>query len=368
MLGQRCPLITTQIQFFDQDELRLITHVVNITDVFSAEFRQGAHSREFEEIRPFILSTTLEKTSECGDEENQARMLIDNQRALLEKAGIDDFALQEVVELGDIIEPLGPHDIRMPHNDFSAWISEVFLHSRGLDLGTFNANLVSTAFAEQSSKWGEMTKIYMRRVIITLHRFIATVLRSICRDENTRTQVWSAIHDSLVERYKLAIDQAILLVEVERHKKPYTLNRQFSDALLEARGSRVTELLRPKARNDNKGYGKPQWMVNLDDIHNAAEGKSNIEQLQDEIHDILHAYYSVARDRFIDNVFQLAVDYSLLHGPSSPLKVFTQDWVINLESEQLEQIVGESKFAKKHRSKLTKKIGDLSSAMRILKM
>jgi hypothetical protein len=157
------------------------------------------------------------------------------------------------------------------------------------------------------------------------------------------------------------------LIEVERRKKPYTLNRQFTEALSKARGYRVTELLRPKARKDTRQYGELQYMVNLDDIAEAAEGKSNVEHLQEEIHDILHAYYSLALDRFIDNVFQLAVDYYLLHGPSSPLKVFTQDWVINLESEQLERIVGETKSAKKRRSKLAKKIEDLSNALKILK-
>lgn len=129
----------------------------------------------------------------------------------------------------------------------------------------------------------------------------------------------------------------------------------------------MTELLRPRARKDHTQYGELQYMVNLDDIATAAEGKRNVEQLQEEIHDILHAYYSLAADRFIDNVFELVVDYGLLHGPSSPLKVFTQDWVINLEPKLLEQIVGEPKSAKKRRSRLVKKIGELSHALQILK-
>jgi hypothetical protein len=352
---------------FDQDELRLITHVVNITDVFSAYFQQGAHSRHFENLDLSISSVVSEMAADCDCEETPVGLMIDNLRALLEKARVDDVAPGELAELGDIIVPLPPHRTPMPRDDFSAWINDVYLQSRGLDLGTFNANLVSTAFAEQSRKWGDMTKIYMSRVIITLHRFIAAALRSICPEEQTRGQLWSAILESLVERYKMAMAQASLLIEVEQRKKPYTLNRQFTEALSKARGYRVTELLRPKARKDTRQYGELQYMFNLDDIVKAAEGKSNVEQLQEEIHDILHAYYSLALDRFIDNVFQLAVDYYLLHGPSSPLKVFTQDWVINLESEQLERIVGETKSAKKRRSKLAKKIEDLSNALKILK-
>jgi len=352
---------------FDKDELRLITHVVNITDVFSADFQQGAHSRDFENLDRSISPVASDMATDYDCEETPVGFMIDDLRALLEEARVDEIAPGELVELGDIIVPLTPHKTSMPRDDFSAWINDVYLQSRGLDLGTFNAHLVSTAFAEQSRKWGDMTKIYMSRVIITLHRFIAAALRSICPEEQTRGHLWSAILESLLERYKMAMAQANLLIEVEQRKKPYTLNRQFTEALSKARGYRLTQLLRPKARKDTRQYGELQYMVNLDDIAKAAEGKSNVEQLQEEIHDILHAYYSLALDRFIDNVFQLAVDYCLLHGPSSPLKVFTQDWVINLESEQLEQIVGETKSAKKRRQKLTKKIEDLSNALKILK-
>ena len=44
---------------FDQDELRLITHVVNITDVFSADFQQGAHSRHFENLDLSVSSVAV---------------------------------------------------------------------------------------------------------------------------------------------------------------------------------------------------------------------------------------------------------------------------------------------------------------------
>ncbi|KAI0129735.1 P-loop containing nucleoside triphosphate hydrolase protein [Xylariales sp. AK1849] len=351
---------------FDQDELRLITHVMNISDVFSADFQQGAHSRHFENIGLSAPSVSLDVPSDYEDEEEPVELMIDNLRALLIRAKVDKITPSELDELGDIV--VLPVDIPMPRDDVTAWISDVYLRSRGLDLGTFNANLIAVAFAEQSRKWGGMTKIYMSRVIITIHRFIAAALRSVCPEEQARNQLWSAIVESLVERYKEAMDQASLLTEVEQRKQPYTLNRQFTEVLSKARGYRITELLRPKARKDTRGYGEIQHMVNLDDIAKAAEGKSNVEQLEEEIHDILRAYYNLALDRFIDNVFQLAVDYCLLHGPSSPLRVFTQDWVINLEPEELERIVGETKSAKKRRSRLSKKVDDLSNALKILRI
>lgn len=63
--------------------------------------------------------------------------------------------------------------------------------------------------------------------------------------------------------------------------------------------------------------------------------------------------------------------YWLLHCPSSALKslqkVCTQDLVINLAADQLNQIKGEDKAAKKRNLKLAKKIEDLSKALKILK-
>lgn len=351
---------------FAQNELRLITHVVNITDVFSADFQECAHSRHFENIGLPEPSVQSEVPSDTECEEEPVELMMDGLRALLQRAKVDDVTPGERAELGDIV--VLPEKTLLPRGDVTEWIGDIYLRSRGLDLGTFNANFVSVAFAEQSRKWGRMTKVYMSRVIVTLHRFIAAALRSVCLDEQARNQLWSAILESLVERYQMAMDQASVLIEVEQRKQPYTLNRQFTEALSKARGHRITELLRPKARKDTKQYGGLQYMVNLGDIANAAEGKGNVEHLQEEIHDILRAYYSLALDRFIDNVFQLAVDHHLLHGPSSPLKVFTQDWVINLEPDQLERIVGETKSARKRRSKLAKKIDDLSNALKILRI
>ena len=353
---------------FDREELRLITHVVNITDVFSADFQLGAHSRHFEKITPFESSVASDADGDYDLEEPlRVESMVDNLRVLLEKARVDDVTLGERAELGDIIVHLPPQKIAMEHEDFSVWINNVYLNSRGLDLGTFNANFVATAFAEQTRKWGDMTKIYMSRVIIILHRFIAAALGSICSEEHTRSHLWSAILESLLKRYEAAMAQASLLIEVEQRKKPYTLNKQFAEALSRTRGYRVSELLRPKARKDIRQYGETQYMVNLHDIAKVAAGKNNVEQLQEEIHDILQAYYSLALDRYVDNIFQLAVDYHLLHGPSSPLKVLTQEWVINLEAEELELIVGETKSSKKRRTKLAKKITDLTDALKILK-
>ncbi|ETS84349.1 hypothetical protein PFICI_02374 [Pestalotiopsis fici W106-1] len=348
---------------FDEDELRLITRIANITEVFSADFQKKAHSRPFALVGVSEPSTPSNDFSNSDSEDDEA--MVQKVRLLLQRASLDDLRDEEPHELGDImipppLQPIAPQDI-------TEWIEDVYLRSRGLDLGTFNPNFVSVAFAEQSRKWGQMTWTYMRRCIIALHRFIGTALRSVWPDPQGRGKLWAAIVGSLVERYKAAIEQADLLIEVERRKKPYTLNPQFAKALSKARGNRIAELLKPTARKDQAQYGEVQYMVNLDDIPKVAQEKRNMEQLQEKIHDILQAYYQLALDRFIDNIFQLAVGFHLLHGPSNPLNVFNQDWVINLSPEELERIVGETKSAKSYRTRLTRKIGDFNKAIDIIR-
>lgn len=107
-------------------------------------------------------------------------------------------------------------------------------------------------------------------------------------------------------------------------------------------------------------------MVNLAEIVKSTEYKSSAEHLQEEIHDTLRVYYQLPLDRFVDNVFQLSIDYYLLHGPHSPLRTFTQEWVVKLESEGLGEMAGEARSTKKSRSKLMKKIHELG-AVNILK-
>ncbi|KAF7535638.1 hypothetical protein G7054_g5245 [Neopestalotiopsis clavispora] len=350
---------------FSQDALRLITRIANITEIFNADFRKKAQSRHFSilgEAGPTLPSegAVVEclRSAELSAMKRKLRLLLKN-------TGVDKYTPDELEELGDILEKHVP--VVGPTEMITEWINEVYLQSRGLDLGTFNPNFVAMAFAEQSQKWGMMTRIYMRRCIITVHRFIAATLRSVWPNNHGRGKLWATIVEDLVKKYKAAMDQAQLLVEVEQRMKPYTLNAQFAKALSKARGERIAKLLEPTARKDTTQYGEVQSMVNLADISKITQEKRNAQQLQEEIHDIVYAYYYIALDRFIDNVFQLAVDHHLLHGPSSPLNVFNQDWVINLSPEELERIVGEAKSAKSYRSKLTKKIIDFNKAIEILK-
>jgi hypothetical protein len=254
------------------------------------------------------------------------------------------------------------------------WLGELYLQSRGIELGTFGGAILSRAFKEQSSKWEKITGAYVSNVILAIHRFMIATLKILCTDIRVQQEIWSSILEEVLDRYRAAMYQARFLVSTEREKRPYTLNHYFNEELQVSRGNRMAALLEGKARREVQAgaSGKgvvitDNLIVDLESVRHATTSKSNAEHVKEELHDILRSYYKVARKRFVDNVYHQAVDHCLLTGPASPLDVFNQEWAIRLEAEQLETIAGESPITRERRSILEKKINDLEVAMRILK-
>ena len=351
--------------FEEKEELKLITYVVNLTEMFNYDFERKAHVHSFE---------TFRSTPPNSDEDAESEEYDSSADEHAEKTGkfVEDIDLEEFAVLENIVSK--DCQIDDPKSGIIEWTEGLYLRSRGLDLGTFGGTILSSAFKEQSSKWAHMTKAYVSHVIVVIHRFIVTTLDMLCTDIQVREEIWSSVLGEVLKRYKAAIDQAMFLVSMEREKRPYTVNHYFNENLQVAHGNRMVKMLHGKARNElkcngynNSVYSSDNLIVDLDSVKNTTRNKSNAEYVKEEIHDILSSYYKVARKRFVDNVYQQAVDHHLLTGPMSPLTVFSQEWVIMLEAEQLEAMAGESPITKERRAVLTRKIQDLEAAMQILR-
>lgn len=70
-------------------------------------------------------------------------------------------------------------------------------------------------------------------------------------------------------------------------------------------------------------------VVRLDDII-LNHPMSNIDHAIQDLHDILHAYYKVARKRFVDSLRMQAADHFLTTGPQTPLKLFSPAFVAGM--------------------------------------
>lgn len=365
--------------FEEKDELRLITHILNLTEVFSDDFEKKAHLRCFE--RPESLlpgNDSGEDDSEKDDSEES-----NSEADVSDHEEKDTWGKERWNKLGGNINPQELTVLENtiskdfwfddPKENIMVWIEGLYLRSRSIDLGTLGGSILSSAFKEQSSKWSGMTKAYVSKVIMTIHRFLIIALKTLCTDTRIREEIWSSILDDVLNRYKAGMEQAMFLVSVERDTRPYTLNHYFNENLQIARGNRMAKMLKSKAKKEvllnftNKTTISDNLIVDLDSVKNATTTKSNVEHAKEEIHDILSSYYKVARKRFVDNVYHQAIDHYLLTGPLSPLAVFSQEWVIELKAEQLETIVSESLTTKERRATLTTTINDLEMAMRILR-
>ena len=290
------------------EKLRLITQVVDITEVFCKEFHKRPHSKNFEaprHIPQFADDDWDSEDKSNGAEEKEGSASHSHIQLIQEPVDIsnaDRGTEQELIELGDIIT--SPSNVSIPGDNIAAWIKTVYLRSGGLDLGTFNANLVSAAFAEQSRKRKAITGNYMNRVILTVHRFIKVILSKICRDQAIYQKLWRQILEGLFPGYRRVLEQVEVLIHVEEQKQPYTLNKRFNESLAEMKGERLMISLYGTARKDTKQYSEIQYMVNLRDIPGVTKAQGNTEYLQQEVHDILRDYHILAQNRYIDNIFK----------------------------------------------------------------
>ncbi|KAL7955064.1 hypothetical protein V8C34DRAFT_327504 [Trichoderma compactum] len=173
--------------------------------------------------------------------------------------------------------------------------------------------------------------------------------------------------EGLVERYNKAMDQARLLVQVEQRKQPYTLNKQFAQALSKARGYRVSELLLPKARKHTKQFGGTRYMIHCTALLRLSKSKAMRSSRKKKfmISFMLDTAWRLTGSSTMS--FSLLLTMACWRGPCIPLKVFTKDWVINLEAGRLEQIVGETRNATRRRQGYAKKIVGLTNALKILR-
>jgi hypothetical protein len=340
--------------FESHEELRLITYIVNRTEVFSHDFEKSGHSYSFDDPSRTIWD---EKGT---DEEDSSPSNTDEARVFTAGIDADEFPI-----LDSLVGYALPEE---PKTGIMDWAEKLYIKSRGPDLGTFGGDVLASALKEQTRKWPDMTQGYLGEVIVVVHRFIVILLDVICADPHVRREIWAEIQEELVNRYKGAMNQALFLVSVEREKRPYTLNHYFNENLQIARNTRKFHDLEGKARRESTNHANQNGNLVVDlEAVKSAKSKSNLEQVKEEIHDILKSYYKVARKRFVDNVFSQAVNHFLLTGPKSPLAVFNQEWVITLDAERLDAIAGESSAVKARRKNLGKKIHELQTALRILR-
>lgn len=202
-------------------------------------------------------------------------------------------------------------------------------------------------------------------VIALVHHFIVDLLAHVCADKQVMDQLWdNVLLEKLQESYRRGIDQARVLLYIEREGTPITYNHYFNAELERGQGKRLQSSLSSLAINDEDS---PGLMVRLASLSALNTNRSNPEQVREYLHDILESYYKVSAKRFVDVICQQVIDHFLVNGKHSPLHVFNADLVLDLSSDALEMIAGEDQATKQERERLGREIESLEAARKVLR-
>jgi hypothetical protein len=222
---------------FEKDEdTRLATIVRNRMDVFKSDMEEYGFEYRFLNWTPTGVGPEAEPDSgdseDCDDDDDEDEEadgipVRKNLNASEHSGTIDDILHEQV-------------NIRKPRGDsILAWIEDQYGASRGFELGTFQASLLCTIVNKQSGKWTDLALGYVSDVIDIMHTFILKVLLSICPDEQIRDKF---LVDELSKRYREAMDQAQMILEVERMNL-MTLDNKFQQTLDIAQKRRCVRLI-----------------------------------------------------------------------------------------------------------------------------
>ncbi|KGO75236.1 Dynamin [Penicillium italicum] len=341
---------------FDEDkDLRLATLVSLRNDVFSHNLAHHGHTYTFRSNPEETDGSVDDREERCNDTaESETRDLMQSRESW------DPTRNTSVEDLGEILHGSEPVEPSM-EGGILPWIEAVYSNSRGFEIGTFNHTLLSTLMKKQSVKWPILAQGYISDIISVVHAFIRKALEVVSKDTQISSSIMSLLMDDLVEKYQQAISMVEFLLRVEREGTPITLNHYFNDNLEKCRQKRLHSTV---AKNSLDGCSHGE-VVRLSDL-TLQHHMSNVDHTVQDIHDILDAYYKVARKRFVDNVCMQAADHYLVTGPEAPMKLFSPSWVNDLSNERLEEIAGEGRASKRRRRQLQKEIDDLEAGKAVL--
>ena len=152
-----------------------------------------------------------------------------------------------------------------------------------------------------------------------MHKFIDALLSALCLDEQVKLNLWTFMLEELIRRYKKIMEHVKFVVRTEREGTLLTLNNNFNKNLEKARIERLMTNVRGHAATVyDAGGSHPQSAVYMDKISRSVP-MGNLDHTVGDIHNILKAYYEVARERFVDTICIQGLDYHLLSGSDTPV-------------------------------------------------
>lgn len=116
-------------------------------------------------------------------------------------------------------------------DDIIGWIGELYHDSRGFELGTFDATILSVVLKQQAANWDCLTHGYISDIIAMVHNFIIEVLQQVAPSRRVSDGIKSLLLDDLTKMYRDAINHTQFLLDIELRGTPATYNHYFNENL-----------------------------------------------------------------------------------------------------------------------------------------
>ncbi|KAF8414815.1 putative interferon-induced GTP-binding protein Mx [Terfezia claveryi] len=293
--------------------------------------------------------------------EHRLRMLV---------AGYNDEFNDNIVSHGhsmnfedvDSVEDIPDTKIGMYNPDSIYYhIHEVYRTSRGCELpGMVNPITVQNLFKRQSRAWGKFSEQHIDKIKAVTNRYIADLVKYVCPEQELESRLRARLDIIIEQAYSRADDELRSILKSEREGVLLTLDTSYANVLQEARKKRTMFSLKAIQLSTAAVY-QDMGHQHLDEGHlreilDAVSPSNEVQNIND-IHDILAAYYHVARKRFVDNVaLQVVERHYLSRDEGGPAMCFSPQWVGGLSVDELEMVAGEDKAVSNRRAVLRDKL------------
>lgn len=253
------------------------------------------------------------------------------------------------------------------------WIRNEVKASRGTELqGTLNPDVLPVLFHKQATNWRAKSEAHFLRVQKMTIGVTEKLLETTVSDKHTRTLIRNRIEQT---NHKATSRGLSLLSErlnniLTKHLQTY--NQAFEQKISETRLLRFQGALE-RYRSSREAQGSlfattsdTQFTIDMRDtaalfteLH-----MSNSQNLEDEIHDILKAYYEIALNDFVEFVTQHVVE-RYLDDDQGPLLMLSPPYVGGLDDQTVENLAAENESTMRLRAELEESLARLNRAEEI---
>ena len=316
----------------------------------------GNYERNLGKRHPLKLRMLLHSTNEAFAE----RIHIDGHTRRFENIAVDDNAESE----SDSDRDNSDAESNIDQQTIYDWIRDHYHDSRGAELpGSVNPTLLQNLFFEQTVKWQIFAEAHLNEIDLIVGRFCDELYRKHILDERVRNHIIRHLKshgNSLVQNAREELRQ---ILADEREGILQTVNHYYADTLTAIRQQRLLSRLKQSVVQNHIACSRGTHYTGPVDVE-ALGTKihlSNQDQAIFDIHDILKAYYKVAKKRFVDNIVIQLVERCYIK--KGPLTLFTPEFVVELQDDDLQIIASEDLLSQARREELSVRKHRLEQAL-----